>query len=122
MIEIFVALVKLWSFVIEIFIKNDDFKKAILKNKSLIVLLTTSLLLLVLTAGNARMHHDLEIRHKQLMLSTAAIQSQYQILVAEHKAIEEELKATKAFSHDLEFTNTYLKEQLKSYTSGKVYK
>lgn len=86
-ILLFKFLLKLWPFVKEVFFKNKDFQAAIVSNKSIVILLCSSLILLLLTVGNARSAHDYARLYDRVLRECRETTDKYQSLITDHTEV-----------------------------------
>lgn len=86
-ILLFKFLLKLWPFVKEVFFKNKDFQAAIRSNKSIVILLCSSLVLLLLTVGNARSSHEYARLYDRVLRESRETTTKYQSLITEHAEV-----------------------------------
>jgi len=99
---LFKFLLKLWPFVKEVFFKNKDFQAAIVSNKSIVILLCSSMVLLVLTVGNARSSHDYARLYERVLRESRETTTKYQSLISDHTALVTKYETMKDDHHSQE--------------------
>lgn len=110
-ILLFKFLLKLWPFVKEVFFKNKDFQAAIVTNKSIVILLCSSLVLLLLTVGNAKSSHEYARLYERVLRESRETTTKYQSLIAEHAILVSKHETIRDTNHDHEVSEATLKAE-----------
>lgn len=110
-ILLFKFLLKLWPFVKEVFFKNKDFQAAIVTNKSIVILLCSSLVLLLLTVGNARSSHEYARLYERVLRESRETTTKYQTLILEHAALVSKYEAIQDQNHDQDVSEATIKAE-----------
>lgn len=118
---LFKFLLKLWPFLKEIFIKNKDFQAAVRSNKSIVTLLCASLVLLLLTIGNAQNAQEYARLYDRLLTESRQTTDKHQTLITEHAVVLGKYEAMRDENHQLDIdlateraNNTSLTQWVKS--------
>jgi hypothetical protein len=99
---LFKFLLKLWPFLKEIFFKNKDFQDAVRSNKSIVTLLCASLVLLLLTIGNAQNSQEYARLYDRLLRESRETTSKYQQLITDHAVLVGKFDESRDNGHQLE--------------------
>lgn len=110
-ILLFKFLLKLWPFVKEVFFKNKDFQAAIVSNKSIVILLCSSLVLLLLTIGNARSSHEYARLYDRVLRESRDTTTKYQSLIVDHTALVSRYDELDASHHTQEINHATIKAE-----------
>lgn len=110
-IVLFKFLLKLWPFVREVFFKNKDFRDAIVSNKSIVILLCSSLVLLVLTVGNARSSHEYARLYDRVLRESRETTTKYQSLITDHADLVGKYEAIRTEHHSQEVDHAAVKAE-----------
>lgn len=110
-ILLFKFLLKLWPFVKEVFFKNKDFQTAIRSNKSIVILLCSSLVLLLLTIGNARSSHEYARLYDRVLRESRETTTKYQSLITDHALVVGKYETIWNEHHDQEVIQATLKAE-----------
>lgn len=110
-ILLFKFLLKLWPFVKEVFFKNKDFQAAIVSNKSIVILLCSSLVLLLLTIGNARSSHEYARLYDRVLRESRDTTTKYQSLIVDHTTLVSRYDELDASQHTQELNHATVKAE-----------
>jgi hypothetical protein len=108
---LFKFLLKLWPFVKEVFFKNKDFQAAIVSNKSIVMLLCSSLVLLLLTVGNAKSSHEYARLYDRVLRESRETTTKYQSLITDHADLAGKCEALRDEHHSQEIDHAAVKAE-----------
>jgi hypothetical protein len=108
---LFNFLLKLWPFVKEVFFKNKDFQAAIVSNKSIVMLLCSSLVLLLLTVGNAKSSHEYARLYDRVLRESRETTTKYQSLITDHAELVGKYEAIRDEHHTQEISQATIKAE-----------
>jgi hypothetical protein len=108
---LFKFLLKLWPFVREVFFKNKDFRDAIVSNKSIVTLLCSSLVLLLLTVGNAKSSHEYARLYDRVLRESRETTTKYQSLITDHADLVGKYEALRDEHHNQEIDHAAVKAE-----------
>jgi hypothetical protein len=116
---LFKFLLKLWPFLREVFFRNKDFQLAVRSNKSIVTLLASSLVLLLLTIGNARTAEEYARLYDRLLRESRETTAKYEQLITDHAVLVGKYETNRGEAHQLEIdlaisraTQTSLEQRL----------
>lgn len=99
---LFKFLLKLWPFLREVFFRNKDFQLAVRSNKSIVTLLASSLVLLLLTIGNARTAEEYSRLYDRLLRESRETTAKYEQLTTAHAELVGKYEINRGQAHQLE--------------------